>query len=40
MKTLNEYKIVIEKESETAFRRDKGIAQDGTTPMYRDKDGQ
>lgn len=33
-------KIAIEnKELETPFRKEFGICQDGTTPMYRDVDG-
>ena len=36
---LNKYTLKIGEKSETAFLRRNGIAQDGTTPMYRDVDG-
>ena len=40
MESFNkEYTFKIGKCSETALKRSAGIAQDGTTPMCRDKDG-
>ena len=39
MSFFDEYEIIVGESKKTAFVNEIGIYQDGTTPMYRDKDG-